>query len=1000
MNLTLFTLNWKKNDFFSSLMKRRNNYINDKTDKEKKDYEDFNEKIIKIFMNQFKLDNKLVENRNINIDIFFYFNLPLKTFLNEIHDFIQKNVVEKYEKNENFFRNIYLEEDNNCSNEKSLYINNLLNINTFTENSFHNFEIIKKIELEPKEIKNKFYNLFFDDYLSFIIINNFNEEIYEIKRDIKSFMELIINIKFKIKREEVNNLNISIKIINWLETYFVEDIIPMINFLLMLKWCDIKDIFPNLKTFMNDIVLNIDKISNIKENEKIVNSPFYIIILVLIRIFIFNFSNTIDRIMEIQSMKNLIDNLVKNLESLKYVNNILNLNCNDLFLFEELVKIMKFIFSGEDGKDLVNKKKLLLDFSNVYLIKDKFYDNKNKINNEENNTKLNMDDYLNRFMNLFEKNKTENSEKLLSSILIDEFKKESNEDNKKHILKIILDNENLIKNNLLFLMENIYSTVKQNIDAIDDISNNGEYFPLFNQSENSEETIIKIFDIIINIYFDSLQNLDDFNTKLFEIFKKYLNVLSNDKYEDYYKGYYNENLLKLFSLSYLKIYLIRYTKLILENRNALRGKENDIISEILKTGSFKNTLLTYFIILLYNKMEKKDIFGFLKENYIEVSRFYNELKENVGKIEFEEILKTSKIPREETFLFSEYFNHFEFVSIDNFKEQLLSSNNNKKKYPLLWSYITDENVKNLKYLLDYNDFVNFMKNNYSGKISRKDAKDVNLSEKEIYQNREFQKKLDKFKYIFNEILFFEEKDKINENDKLACFLIDDIKNENGIKIKKGFDKFIKWQNSFLKPIIESKGNINLNYYKSSLKLETDVQKVNKSKIILIDECFKNTPFVNFRGLITLYSKNHDQDKNKFDYDFEKIEEELSKILLPQKCLFNEKNFDYVIYQFESANTNNDYLINFQKKYGAENLDENDKKTLYKYFKENYNYYSIFDEQFIILLNYLANNSKKLKEDSIYDCIIEPKKKPVNFHNIFESFFSKEGKEITISKLLE
>lgn len=434
----------------------------------------------------------------------------------------------------------------------------------------------------------------------------------------------------------------------------------------------------------------------------------------------------------------------------------------------------------------------------------------------------------------------------------------------------------------------------------------------------------------------------------------------------------------------------------MENRNVLRGKENDIISEILKTGSFKNTLLTYFIILLYNKMEKKDIFGFLKENYIEVSRFYNELKENVGKIEFEEILKTSKIPREETFLFSEYFNHFEFVSIDNFKEQLLSSNNNKKKYPLLWSYITDENVKNLKYLLDYNDFVNFMKNNYSGKISRKDAKDVNLSEKEIYQNREFQKKLDKFKYIFNEILFFEEKDKINENDKLACFLIDDIKNENGIKIKKG----IKWQNSFLKPIIESKGNINLNYYKSSLKLETDVQKVNKSKIILIDECFKNTPFVNFRGLITLYSKNHDQDKNKFDYDFEKIEEELSKILLPQKCLFNEKNFDYVIYQFESANTNNDYLINFQKKYGAENLDENDKKTLYKYFKENYNYYSIFDEQFIILLNYLANNSKKLKEDSIYDCIIETKKKPVNFHNIFESFFSKEGKEITISKLLE
>ena len=101
-------------------------------------------------------------------------------------------------------------------------------------------------------------------------------------------------------------------------------------------------------------------------------------------------------------------------------------------------------------------------------------------------------------------------------------------------------------------------------------------------------------------------------------------------------------------------------------------------------------------------------------------------------------------------------------------------------------------------------------------------------------------------YIYNNILFADENDnKLNKNDKLAYFLIDDDKtsNEYGIKIKKGYDKFISWQNSFLNSINESKENKNFKYYLSNIKLKTDIQKANKSQIILTDQSFAETSYI-------------------------------------------------------------------------------------------------------------------------------------------------------------
>ena len=48
------------------------------------------------------------------------------------------------------------------------------------------------------------------------------------------------------------------------------------------------------------------------------------------------------------------------------------------------------------------------------------------------------------------------------------------------------------------------------------------------------------------------------------------------------------------------------------------------------------------------------------------------------------------------------------------KSKFLLSNENKEKYPLINEYIkNDQGAKNLKYLNDYNDFINFMISYYS-----------------------------------------------------------------------------------------------------------------------------------------------------------------------------------------------------------------------------------------------------------------------------------------------
>ena len=136
------------------------------------------------------------------------------------------------------------------------------------------------------------------------------------------------------------------------------------------------------------------------------------------------------------------------------------------------------------------------------------------------------------------------------------------------------------------------------------------------------------------------------------------------------------------------------------------------------------------------------------------------------------------------------------------------------------------------------------------------------------------------------------------------------------------------------------------------------------------------------------------------YNYEKIEEEIGKSLLLNKCLFNEKNINYICYQNEGfRNINYNYFIEFSKKYGEKDLTEEERKKLFNYSKKIFNNFDILFDSFVILINYLNNIISVKKDTKIIDFIEHAETKFIYFNKYLINYFENEGKEIVIEKLL-
>ena len=342
------------------------------------------------------------------------------------------------------------------------------------------------------------------------------------------------------------------------------------------------------------------------------------------------------------------------------------------------------------------------------------------------------------------------------------------------------------------------------------------------------------------------------------------------------------------------------------------------------------------------------------------------------------------------------------------------------KYPLLHQYLLNNvDAKKMKYLPNFNEFTNYMVEYYSFKISRDDAKKRILKSEPIFNEQGFQNKYNNFINCWNEIkgeaTKYKCRDKmkpkdLNKDDKLIYFLNDDGELGNGMYLAAACQNFITWQNSFLQPIIDnSSQNGILHYFVKNMKRKIPVQNAKINQILLIEDCFKNSFYYNFEDIIQTFSRRNIfkedysinyYNYNSFIFDFDSIEEELGRLLLPGKCLFeNEENLNFITFWSEGfQGGKSDTLSNFYLKYPQKNLAEIEKEKIIEYIKsqKNNNFKSFFGSMQLLIF-FLSNNLYK-NDEKIFN-VLKNAPKYLNISENCYSFFEKEGKEFKLEKLM-
>ena len=359
------------------------------------------------------------------------------------------------------------------------------------------------------------------------------------------------------------------------------------------------------------------------------------------------------------------------------------------------------------------------------------------------------------------------------------------------------------------------------------------------------------------------------------------------------------------------------------------------------------------------------------------------------------------------------------------KEDLIYHMDKKENYPLLNLLLSDHpDIKKIKYLPIFNEFTNYMVENYSFKISRDDAKTRILENEEIYKDDKFKKLFKNFIKVWNEIKSSAIKYKCREEmavktlsskDPVIYFLNDNGELGFGMYIASACQNFISWQNTFLQRIIDSNGLEGiLHYYVNNIKRKVPVQNAKPEQTLLIDERFDKSNYIDLIDVIYTFSERNIfnenrqinySDYNSFKYDYDAIEEELGKIILPGVCLFeSEDELNFVTFWSEGLRGGrSQMLIDFCSKYPQEELEIEEKKQITKYIIDklpnNYDFKDFFGslQMLIFYLTEKGNNKNDIKVNDV----IEKAPQYLNLSDDLKNFFTnKENKinELSIYKI--
>ena len=403
----------------------------------------------------------------------------------------------------------------------------------------------------------------------------------------------------------------------------------------------------------------------------------------------------------------------------------------------------------------------------------------------------------------------------------------------------------------------------------------------------------------------------------------------------------------------------------------------------------------------FDAFERKvnDVINQVLQNKDDANKKYQGLNNDILSFDphtIKEIIKGDFAPKvyKDDYPEIKYYSVSNIVNINTFIKKFNSSEENKKIYALINILINKDekttiNAIKIKSLENINNLVNLLLNIYSYKISREDGKKKILKDELEYIRDKYNEmnpiKIDKEEEIIIDYInpFIKSWDIIKQQsikykcrdlgkpkemkleDALCYFLVDDGDKDGGMFLASAYQNYIDWQNQFINVVI-AKNSMNgiLNSYVSQLEQEIDVEDASKEDILNLDESI----FKKLNELILMYSmrnifiKENEIDYLKYndiDYNYDFIEEELGRILLPGIKKFKNDKIKFITYLFEGfRGGNSTILVDYNTKYIQRELTEDEKESLSELLKENNNsqfYNDIFASLQILMNEIIKEN---------------------------------------------
>ena len=289
-------------------------------------------------------------------------------------------------------------------------------------------------------------------------------------------------------------------------------------------------------------------------------------------------------------------------------------------------------------------------------------------------------------------------------------------------------------------------------------------------------------------------------------------------------------------------------------------------------------------------------------------------------------------------------------NIDIFKKNFGMISNPEDKYPLLNIILSQDMkiIELLKEIVKINKLSNYLLEKYNLKYSRESADNTKISSLPIYNEikdyindfinswykiRPIIKNYGNKKFEKNNSNFTD----ININSPIFYFFVDEGEFGYGMVLAAIYKKSIELQNIFLNQIIYSKSEI-LSCFKEEISQEIMIQEATINEIIDLDK-INNNILLNIIVKNTLPNIFNNEEReitiefdtiSTFQHNYENIEWELGKILLPGLRRFIPDKIRFFNYIYEELKAKKSIINSFYEKYPQIKLNKEQVKYIFNF----------------------------------------------------------------------